>query len=119
MERIRFITHSGKQILLVDLSTCSPAEVERLVRSLPDHVTAQPLESVLLCADFTGASFNGEALRTMKEVAVFDKPHIRKTAWVGAESLPSSFRDDVSKFSRRKFPEFKSIAEALDWLTKD
>ncbi len=119
MERIRFVTHNGKQILLVDLSSCSPTEVERLVRSIPDHVTARPLESILLCADFTGASFNDEALRTMKEVAVFDKPHIKKSAWVGTENLPSSFRGDVSKFSRRNFPEFKTIAEALEWLTTD
>jgi hypothetical protein len=55
----------------------------------------------------------------MKEVAVFDKAYIKKAAWVGTEGLPHSYREDVSKFSRRKFPEFKSIPEALDWLTKD
>lgn len=119
MERIRFITHNAKQVLMVDLSSCSPIEVERLVRSLPDLITAQPQGSVLVCADFTGASFNEEALRTIKEAAVFDKAHIKKTAWVGTETLPYSFLGDVSKFSRRKFPEFKTIAEAMEWLTKD
>jgi hypothetical protein len=119
MERIRFITHNDKQVLLVDVSSCSPAEVERIVHSLPDHVTSQPRDSLLLCADFTGSSFNNDALRTMKEVAVFDKAYIKKAAWVGTEGLPHSYREDVSKFSRRKFPEFKSIPEALDWLTKD
>jgi hypothetical protein len=29
-DRIRFITHQGKQILLVDLSHCSAAEVEKV-----------------------------------------------------------------------------------------
>lgn len=119
MERIRFITRNGKQILLIDLSFCSASEVEQIVRSLPDCVTAQPPKSVLLLADFTGASFNDEALRTMQEVAIFDKPHIKKTAWIGTETLPYSFREDVRKFSRREFPEFKNIIEALEWLTKD
>ena len=119
MNRIRFITHNDKQILLVDLSFCSPTEVEQLVRSLPDFVTAQPLKSVLLLADFTGASFNEETFRTMKEVAIFDKPYIRKTAWIGTDTVPSSFREDLRKFSRRDFPEFKNIIEALEWLTKD
>ena len=119
MERIRFITRNDKQILLFDLSYCPPAEVEQLVRSLPDYVTAQPLESVLMFVDFTGASFNDDALRTMKEAAIFDKPHIKKTAWIGTESLPYSFVEDVSKFSRRKFPEFKDMAEALEWLTRE
>ena len=119
MERIRFITRNDKQILLVDLSFCSPTEVEQGVRSLPDFVTSRPLESVLLLGDFTGATVDDEALRTMKEVAVFDKPHIKKAAWIGTESLPYSFRGDVSTFSRREFPEFKNITEALQWLTKD
>jgi hypothetical protein len=44
MERIRFITRNDKKILQVDLSFCSPTEVEQLVRSVPDYVTTQPLE---------------------------------------------------------------------------
>ncbi len=55
----------------------------------------------------------------MKEVAIFDKPYIKKTAWIGTDTVPSSFREDLSKFSRRDFPEFKNIIEALEWLTKD
>jgi hypothetical protein len=43
------------------------------VRAVPDYVTAQPLGSVLLLVDFTGASFDQEALRAMKECAAFDK----------------------------------------------
>jgi hypothetical protein len=119
VERIRFITHQGKQILVVDLAHCSPAEVENILRAAPDFVTAQPLGSVLLLADFTEASFNEEAVRVMKETATFDKPYIKKTAWIGAQSLPNSFRMEVSDFSKRKFPIFKTRTEALEWLTKD
>jgi hypothetical protein len=35
-DRIRFIAHEGKQILLVDLSNCFAAEVEQILRALPD-----------------------------------------------------------------------------------
>jgi hypothetical protein len=38
-ERIRFINHQGKQILLVDLSNCSASEVEKIARAVPDYVT--------------------------------------------------------------------------------
>jgi len=119
MERIRFITHQGKQILVVDLAHCSPAEVEKTLRAAPDCVTAQPLGSVLLLADFTGASFNEETVRVMKETATFDKPYIRRTAWIGTQSLPDWFRKDVSDFSQREFPVFKTRTDALEWLTKD
>jgi len=118
-ERIRFITHRGKQILFVDLSYCSPAELEETVHRVPDVVTAQPPGSLLLLADFTQASFSKEAIRTMKENAVFDKAFIKKTAWIGTESLPASFHSDISKYSRREFPTFRTRNEALEWLTQE
>jgi hypothetical protein len=89
------------------------------VRKLPDHVTSQPLHSVLLLADFTGASLNDDAIRTMKETAIFDKPYIKKAAWIGADSLAASVRGDVAKFSGREFPIFKSLTEAMAWLAQD
>jgi hypothetical protein len=118
-ERIRFITHKGKQILLTDFSNCSAIEVDKVVRAAPEYVTAQPRGSVLVLSDFTGASFNEEALRTMKESAVFDKPYIKKSAWVGAENLPQVFGQNLKDFSRRQFPTFKSREEALIWLVED
>jgi len=115
-ERIQSISHQGKQVLVADLSKCSAVGVEQLVRAVPDYVTAQPLGSVLLLVDFTGASFDQEALRAMKECAVFDKLYIKKSTWVGAESLPPAFEKNLKTFSRREFPTFKSREEALNWL---
>jgi hypothetical protein len=73
-DRIHFITHQGNQILLVDLSNCSTAEAERIIRAVPGVVTTRPRASVLILSDFTGASFDAEAIPAMKESAVFDKP---------------------------------------------
>jgi hypothetical protein len=117
--RVRFIAYHGKQILLIDLSNCSAVEVETIIRAVPDLVTTQLRGSVLILSDFTGASFNQEALRTMKEAAVFDKPFVKKSAWVGAESLPNVFSQDMKSFSRREFPVFDTRDEALSWLSKD
>jgi len=119
MERIRFISYRGKQILLVDLAHCSAAESEETLRTAPDYVTAQPLGSVLALVDFTGASFDEDVIRTMQQTTVFDKPYIKKSAWIGTESLPALFRETVSRFSRREFPVFKSKTEALEWLAED
>jgi hypothetical protein len=119
MNRIRFIVHDGKKILEVDLARCSAAEVEKIVRALPDHVTAEPRASVRMLIDFSGASFDPEAFRTMRETAIFNKPYIKKTAWIGAESFPESHREDVSNYSRREFPVFTERKGALDYLSKD
>jgi len=118
-DRLRFITHHGKQILLVDLSYCSAAEVEKIVRAVPELVTTHPHGSVLILSDFRGASFDREAIRGMKEAAVFDKPYVKKSAWVGAENFPQEFSKSLRNFSRREFPTFKTREEALAWLLKD
>jgi hypothetical protein len=118
-ERIQLINHQKKQILLVDLSNCSAVEVEKIARAAPEYITTQPRGSVLLLADFTGASFNQEALRAMKESAVFDKPYIKRSAWVGAEHFPEVFGQNLKDFSQREFPTFKTRQEALNWLVED
>ncbi|MGA8620710.1 MAG: STAS/SEC14 domain-containing protein [Candidatus Sulfotelmatobacter sp.] len=118
-DRIRFITHQGKQILVVDLSNCSSVEVQEIIRAVPELVTTRPRGSVLILSDFTGASFDHEAIRAMKESAVFDKPYIKKSAWVGAEHFPEVSSEDIGSFSRREFPTFKTREEALTWLATD
>jgi hypothetical protein len=115
-ERIRFIDHQGKKILLVDLSNCPVNEVEGVVRRVPDYVTVQPLGSVLVLTDFTGASFDRDAIRAIKETAVFDKPFVKKSALVGIEGLPASFYEELKSFSRRDMPVFKTRDAALAWL---
>lgn len=118
-ERIGFITHQSKQVLTVDLSNGSAKRIEEILRGLPQIVTMHPLGSVLILADFTGASFDADAIRAMKETAVFDKPFVKKTAWVGAENFPQEFYESLTSFSRRQFPTFKTREEALAWLVKD
>ncbi|MGA7560166.1 MAG: hypothetical protein WCF61_19760 [Terriglobales bacterium] len=117
--RIQFINHQGKQILSVDLSKCSPAQLIGVLRELPEVVSTRPRGSVLILTDFTGASFDQEAIRVMKEAAVFDKPHVKRSAWVGTENLPPEYAKSVRTYSRREFPSFKSREEALAWLVKD
>jgi|SRR5579862_9708217 len=118
-DRIRFIEHQGKQILFVDLSNCSSAEVTKIVHLVPKFVTAEPKNSVLLLADFRGAEFDRTAVTAMKEGTVFDRPHIKKSAWFGTETLPKIFYDHIKVFSQRDLPTFKTREEALDWLVKD
>jgi hypothetical protein len=118
-DRIRFITHQGKQILFVDLSNCSAAEVLKISRIVPRYVMTEPRGSLLLLADFTGAEFDREAITSMKESAVFDRPHIKKSAWVGTENLPRVFYEHIKIFSQRDLPTFKTREEAMDWLLKD
>jgi hypothetical protein len=118
-ERMKLITEQGKQILLIDFSHCTAGTVEEIARKIPDYVTTQPLRSVLMLVDFTAATVDEEATRVMKESAVFNKPHVKKSAWIGAVSLPKTVHAEVIKFSGREMPMFSSKDAAISWLVSD
>jgi hypothetical protein len=87
-------------------SNCPVNQVEKIVRSVPDYITVQPLGSVLVLTDFTGATFDRDAIRAAKETAVFDKPFVKKSALIGTESLPRDFYEDMTQRSRPAPPSF-------------
>ena len=119
MDRVRFIHHHTKQVLLIDLTNCRAEEVSNIAGEVQRIVTAQPRKSVLTLSDFTGAQFSRDAFTRMKEVAVFDRPYVKRAAFVAAESLPEVFYQALKTFSRREFPRFKTREEALDWLVRE
>jgi len=116
MDRVRFIAHRGKRVLLIDSSYCTPEQGIRNANEALLLVTAEPLKSVLTLIDITGATISRESVTRTKEVTVLNRPYIKRSALVGAESLPKVFYEAIKRFSQREFPRFNTREEALDWL---
>jgi hypothetical protein len=119
MSKIRWLTHRRRQVLFLDCSYSSAAEVEEVVREAQQVITAQERGSVLVMADFTGVEFDREAVMRIKEVATVDRPFVQRSAWVGTESLPEVWFNAIQTFSQREFARFATRQEALDFLTVD
>ena len=118
-ERIRFITYKGRQILLADLTNCTPPELIQLSQLVPSYVAAEPRGSVLLLGDFTGSRFDRQAFESLKEAAVRDRPHLKRSAWVGVEALPKVFYQNLKAFSQRELPTFSTREKALEYLVTE
>ena len=118
-ERIRFIDHRGKRILLIDFSQCSAEEILAMLDKVQEKVAGNPQDSVLTLADFTGGHFDKSAVTRMKEVLVHDRPYVKRAAWVGTKSLPHVFYENAKSFSQRDLPSFDTREEAMDWLVED
>jgi hypothetical protein len=117
--RIRFISHKGKKILLVDASNLSAEELVQLSPLALSRITAEPRGSVLLLADFSGSKVDKKSLEALKPALVLDRPYLKRSAWVGTENLPKIFYEHLKSFSQRELPLFKTREEALDWLAED
>jgi mannose/fructose-specific phosphotransferase system component IIA len=118
-DRVRFISHEAKQILLLDFTNCSPEEVKSASDEAERVITAQPQNSVLVLADFSGAQFSRDAVIRIKEVTTCDRPFVKRAAWVNTENLPKVLYDAIARFSQRQFPTFPTREQALDYLAED
>jgi hypothetical protein len=116
---VRFIIHRGKQILIADFTNCTPDEVKAVADEVRRVVTAQPEHSVLLMADFAGAQFSKDAVTRIKEATTYDRPYVKRAAWVHTGSLPKVFYEAIKTFSQREFPTFETREQALDFLVRD
>jgi len=64
MDRVRWITHQGKQILFLDLTNCTAQEVIQSVNEVQRIVTTQPINSVRTLSDLNGASLGSKKLQS-------------------------------------------------------
>jgi hypothetical protein len=119
MERVVFLTFRNRQVLLADCSNCSPEELAAVIDDVPRHVTKEPHGSVLLLADFSHSVFTKDTVEHLKIAAVFDRPHLKKSAWVLTQNLPKALYESVRTFSGREIPTFETREEALVYLVED
>lgn len=116
MQRLRYVEHRGKRILLADVSTCSEEQLAECIKTVPQFVTQQPEHSVLLLGDFTGTHFTKGTIEQLKIAAVFDRPHVAKAAWVLSDNLHKVVLESIRNFSAREIAVFATREEALDYL---
>jgi hypothetical protein len=117
MERIQFITHKGKRILLEDFTSVKPGpEFYENIKKAQELIAKQPPKSVLAVFDVTGISFNSDMINVMKEFTKANTPYIKTATVVGITGLISIALGVVSKFAGREFLSFKTRDEALDYL---
>ena len=118
-DRVGFIVHKGKQVLVLDFTNCAPEEVKSVSDEVVRIITAQPENSVLVLADFAGAQFSKDSVTRLKEATTYDRPYVKRVAWVHAGSLPKVLYEAIKTFSQREFPIFETREQALDFLVQD
>ena len=119
MDRVRFLTHQGKQILLVDYTGCTRQTLLDILKERERIVMAQPKGSVLTLVDVTGAQFSKDTVEEVKLVAVRERDRVKRAAMVGVETIPKVLVDAVRTFAARDYHAFPTREAAMDWLAQD
>jgi hypothetical protein len=118
MERVRFIEHRSRRLLLLDFSYCRAEEVLKLIEDTGKIIRVEPPRSLLTLTDVTGTKYNMDVTQTMKEFTNGNKPHIRAAAVVGIDGLKKIVYEAIMRFSERNVPIFSDIEKAKDWLVE-
>jgi hypothetical protein len=119
MDRVRFLTHQGKQILLIDYSGCTRQTLLDILKERKRIVLEQPKGSVLMLLDSTGAQFSKDVVDEIKVVAAKERDRVKRAAVVGMEGVPKVLVDSVRHFAVRDYRPFPTREEAMDWLVKE
>jgi hypothetical protein len=117
-DRIRFVKHKEKQILLLDYSHATAVEMLLLLEQVRGVVARRARGSLVTLADFTGTAVDHDVAMKIKEVLTLDRPFVKKTAWIGTEGIPHAFMENFHSFSQREITTFKTREEAMDWLVE-
>ena len=115
-DRLRFIKHKGHAIFLIDFSHCKETEILLLLEQVRAIVSRHAKGTVLTLGDFTDAEVDRAVATRLKEVLTLDRPYVKRSAFVGVESMPHVFYENAKSFSHRDIPAFKTREEAMDWL---
>ena len=119
MERITFIRHQGKSILLEDFSNLRPGpEMLAAFKTAHETIAAQPHRSVLALFDATGATYNAEALSALKDFVQSNTPFIKSVAVVGITGLLNVAITTITRVANRPFRTFPTRQAALDFLAE-
>ncbi len=114
--RVHFVLHKRQPILFADFTNCTPQQMLQVVDQVQAEIKKHPPNSLLTMADYTGAHLDKAVATRIQEALVFDRPHVKRSAWVGAENLPKAFYEKFKSFSQRELPKFASREEAMEWL---
>ena len=118
MERVRFIQHGSQRVLLIDYSSLADeGEFLALIERRKHIVESEAPASLLTLTDVTNAHCTRNVLEAMKVAAVLDRPHLKRAAIVGTDSVfPQGTSGAMETFAARHWSRFATRDEALDWL---
>ena len=121
MDRVQWIYHLGRNILLVDFHDMQVSQLEE-VRAILQHarrlIDTQPPKSLLVIIDVTNAGYNSESNKLMVEFAEKNTPFIKASAVVGAVGIRKVVIDTLRLLIRRDLKTCVTLDEAKDWLAK-
>jgi hypothetical protein len=115
-DRITFITHKGKKILLTNFSGLTQEQVIEMLQELNGFEKQQAPGSLLCLGDYTDFHFSVKILNAFNADAKECSQYYKASALVGITGLVKVMYDTLAKILKQEMKLCSTREEALDWL---
>lgn len=119
--RSKWIEHRGKRIFYQDFSKLfyNSAAVKAELAEVQQIVTAEPLNSVLVLADFRDTNVGSDLLPSMNAASAATKAYVRKTAVLGVTGVKRRLADLLTALTGQPLQYFDDMESAKHWLAQE
>jgi hypothetical protein len=116
LERVRFIDHQGKQVMLLDFSNCQAEDVSKVIVQAGPLIPKASPHSLLTLSDFTNVAIKDFSTRQLVTFAKGNGLYVKAAAVTGVSGLARSIMATTVVLTKRKILAFELRQQALDWL---
>lgn len=119
MERISFIKHNGRDLLVVDISGIRNVnESIETMQNATRLIKTQAPKSVLLLTNVTDTRYDTAGADAIKIYSKENTPFIKASAVVGVSGIKRLIFNTIIKITGRKIMPFDDVEAAKDWLAE-
>ena len=124
MERINWVEHKGKKILIIDYSGLkAPKDDEIYMATLKKayEYVSDSSEKIRFITNVTDADANKERIAKLKAFAKFckDNDKIKKECVVGITGIKKVLLKAINTFARTNVVIIKTVEEGKEWLVSE
>src|ERR1041384_3344296 len=118
MERVRFIEHKSRRILLFDFSNIwSVGEGAKVIDGAREYVAKLPQKGDLLTlVDVRESAFDDRVVNKLKELGAHNRPWVMAGAVVGMSTMQKIMFRMINALNGRKLAAFDTREQAQEWL---
>jgi predicted dinucleotide-utilizing enzyme len=114
--RVAFITHKGVEILHINWSGASPAEMLEAMKDARHVIVTRARGSVRTLTTVDGAHMDRTVTDALKDYVAHNKPYVLAGAVVGLNDLKMIAFNFVNRVTGRTLRAIDNIEAAKDWL---
>ncbi len=117
MDRISFVKHNGKDILVVDISGIREVEESiAILQSATRLVKTQASGSLLMLTNVSGTHYDRTGADAIKTYSRENTPFVKASAVVGVSGIKRLVLNTIVKITGRKIMPFDDVEAAKNWL---